>query len=113
MPGVQALQVPALQYKFEVLVGPQESPSASEVPRSTQFGVPVEQDSFPLWHGLAGLQAPPSLHAAHVPALQTICAPPGEVQAVPEGLLPLSTQVIDPVAQDVAPTLQTLAVSHA
>jgi len=96
-----------------VLVGPHESPSASEVPRSTQVGVPVLQDNRPLWHGLDGLQAPPSLHAAHVPALQTICVPPDEEQAVPAGLFPLSTQADDPVAQEVVPTLQTFATSHA
>lgn len=113
MPGVQAPHVPALQYRFEALVGPHGAPSASDVPRLTHVGVPVVQDNRPLWHGLAGLQAPPSLHAAHVPALQTICAPPGEEQGVPGGLFPLSTQTNDPVAQDVVPTLQALAVSHA
>jgi len=96
-----------------VLVGPHDSPSPREVPRSTQVGVPVLQDSRPLWHGLAGLQAPPSLHAAHAPALQTIFVPPGEEQDVPAGLFPLSIQTDDPVAQDVVPTLQALVASHA
>lgn len=71
------------------------------------------QDSRPLWHGFDGLQAPPSLQAAHVPALQTICAPPDEEQDVPAGLFPLSTHTDEPVAQDVVPTLQTLAASQA
>lgn len=96
-----------------MLVGPHDSPSASEVPRSTHVGVPVLHDSRPLWHGLAGLQAPPSLQAAQTPALQTIFVPPGEEQDVPAGLFPLSTQTDDPVAQDVVPTLQALAGSHA
>ena len=96
-----------------MLVGPQEAPSASAVPRSTHVGVPVLQDNRPLWQGLDGLQAPPSLHAAHVPALQTICAPPDEEQDVPAGLLPLSTQTDDPVSQDVVPTLHALVGLHA
>jgi hypothetical protein len=53
---------------------------------------------------LAGVQVPPLLQAAQVPALQTIPVP----QVVPAALLPLSTQTDEPVAQDVAPVLHAL-----
>jgi hypothetical protein len=56
-PTVQAPQVPvALQTRFV----PQLVPAGSSAPVSVQTGVPVVQESVPLWHGFVGAQAAPA-----------------------------------------------------
>jgi hypothetical protein len=57
---------------------------------------------------LAGVQVPPLLQGAQVPALQTMPVP----HIVPAALLPLSTQTDEPVAQDVVPVLHALGGWH-
>lgn len=80
-------------------------PSVWLVPLSVQAGVPVEQFSVPVWHGLAGVHAVPALQVVQLPALQTMLAP----QLVPLFLFPDSTQTGEPVAHDVVPVLQAFA----
>jgi hypothetical protein len=101
-PGVQDVQIPALQKRLFMV--PQEVPSGSDVVRSVHMAAPVAQDSIPLWHALAGVQVPPLLQVAQVPALQTIPVP----QVVPAPLFPLSPQTARPVAQEIVPVLHTL-----
>jgi hypothetical protein len=99
--GVQAPHVPLLQ----TMLVPHVVPFAL-LPPSTQVIVPVAQDVVPFLQLLVGfvVHDMPAVHAPHVPLLQTRFVP----QAVPFALLPPSTQVIVPVAQDVVPFLQLL-----
>jgi hypothetical protein len=68
--------------------------------------VPVLQVRVPVWHGLpSGVQAPPLLHEAQLPVLQTMPVP----HDVPFGWLPDSTQTGAPVAHEVVPVLHAFA----
>jgi hypothetical protein len=95
-PAVQALQVPALQ----TMLLPHDVPLAALAIASTHTGCPVEQEIPPAWHGSAGLQGAPPVHATHWPEEQTRLVP----QGVPStALVTVSTHVEWPVEQDVAP----------
>jgi hypothetical protein len=71
--AVVALQVhaPAKQ----MLLPPQEAPSATFVPVSVQTGDPVEHEIVPVWQELAGVQAPPATQEPQVPLLQNLLVP--------------------------------------
>jgi hypothetical protein len=107
-PAVQATQLPPLLQTKSV---PQAVPGAL-LPPSTQVMTPVAQDVVP-FRQTPGLpvHALPAVHAPQAPLpLQTMLVP----QAVPGALLPPSTQVIAPVAQEVVPLRQMLGlVVHA
>jgi hypothetical protein len=71
---------------------------------SVQTGVPVVQESVPVWQGLVGVQELPALQVTQPPPMQTRLLP----QGVPLGRLAVSAQTELPVPQDVAPILHTL-----
>jgi hypothetical protein len=98
-PAVHETHVPVL---LQTMLVPQLVPPAL-LPPSTQVLAPVEQEYTPFLQ-MFGLpvQAPPAVHATHVPELQTMLVP----QLVPAALLPPSTQVWLPVAQEYVPFLQ-------
>jgi hypothetical protein len=102
--ATQPTHVPALQ-TWSV---PQEVPSESGVPESTQVEVPVAQLVAPVWQGFAGVQATPAVQAAQVPPLQTAFVP----QLVPLATLPVSAQTGVPEAQSTTATRQGLAVAQ-
>ncbi len=99
-PAVHDVQTPLLHTRFV----PHDAPSMSEVFESVHTGVPVAQLNVPLWQVLVGVHAPPLLHVAQTPALQTIPVP----HDVPADLFPLSTQTEAPVEHDVVPVLHGL-----
>jgi hypothetical protein len=99
----------ALQICAAVCTPPmQVCPAPHEVPAlllvvSTHDWEPVEHEKDPFLQGLVGAQLPPSLQAEQTPEpLQTMLVP----QLAPVGLLPVSTQTSEPVAQENAPVLQ-------
>ncbi len=99
-PGVQAMQEPLpLQTRFV----PQLTPPALLLP-SMQVIAPVEQDVVPFLQAVGlPVQATPAVQGTQVPLpLHTMLVP----QLVPAVLLPLSTHVCVPDAQDVVPVLQ-------
>jgi len=100
MPGVQAMQAPALH----AIPVPQEVPLGT-LPESVQTAAPVSQDVFPLWHGLLGtVQLAPTVQLTQLPVeLQTLLVP----QLAPAARsVPLSLQTGVPVAQASAPSWQ-------
>jgi hypothetical protein len=102
-PATQPTQLPPLQTRFEPQVVPFGSGAAA---LSTQTDVPVEQEVMPVRHG-AGFVAQvwPAVHATQAPPLQTWSVP----QEVPLGMdVPLSTHVVEPVAQEVTPARQAV-----
>jgi hypothetical protein len=99
-PAVHGSQLPDRQTWFV----PQLVPSARAAPVSWQVAAPVVQVSVPVWQGLAGVQAPPAVHATHAPVLHTRLVP----HTVPFGAFPVSAQTDAPVTHDVAPVLQRL-----
>ncbi len=72
---------------------------------SSHTGAPVPQEIVPFLHMLAGLQAIPTVHAVHVPLLQTRFVP----HVVPLFLLPVSLHTIVPVEQAFTPVLHMFA----
>jgi len=101
LPTVQATQVPVPLQTRSV---PQLVPGALLLP-SMHVWAPVAQDVVPFLQmfGLV-VHATPAVQATQVPVpLQTRSVP----QLVPAVLLPLSTHVCAPDAQDVVPVLQT------
>jgi hypothetical protein len=76
----------------------------------------VAQEVEPAWHGFAGVQLPPAMHATHEPAPSQTSLVPHGVPA--EALAPVSPQVRLPVAQVVWPMwhafvgVQTLPPLH-
>lgn len=102
-PGVHDWQVPVASQTAFV---PHAVPGESDVPVSTHVSAPVAQEVVPVWHGLAGVQERPAVHATHDPEpLQTWFVP----QLVPAAIgVAVSTQVSAPVAHDVVPWTQAL-----
>jgi hypothetical protein len=59
--------------EMQLLLSPQERPSATLTFCSLQVGGFVAQLRVPLWHGFVlGTQLPPLVHAAQVPAAQKL-----------------------------------------
>jgi hypothetical protein len=76
-------------------------------PVCVQTTEPVVHETDPVRHTLPpGLQAAPVAHALQAPALQTMFGP----QDVPFGTVPVEAQAWAPVAHDVVPVEQGLAV---
>jgi hypothetical protein len=101
---VHDAQLPAGEHTWLV---PHDVPPGAAAPVSTQVDRPPAHDVVPRWHApAAGVQAAPSLHATHAPALQNF----PDAHASPSGaLLPLSTQTLTPVVHEVLPTWHALA----
>ena len=94
---VQAAHVP-LSHTSLV---PQVVPLAALVPVSVHTAVPVEQSVVPAWHGLAGVQVAPCVHALHAPLLHTSLVPHDVPLAA---LVPVSVHTGTPVVHEVNPT---------
>src|SRR5262245_30202287 len=60
---------------------PQAVPFWRALPVSSQTGLPVEQESTPVWHLFCGVHAEPSAHGTHSPSLHTLFSP----QTLPSG----------------------------
>lgn len=91
----------------QTMLVPQFVPSDRFVLLSLHTAVPVPQACVPRWQGaLGGTQLVPSVHAMHVPLLQTMLVP----QVVPLVALPDSLHTDTPVAHDVVPALHGLLV---
>jgi hypothetical protein len=95
--AVQEVHVPLLQTSFV----PQVVPLAAFVPVSVHTAVPVEQSVVPAWHGLAGAQVAPCVHALHAPLLHTSLVPHDVPLTV---LVPVSVHTGTPVVHEVDPT---------
>jgi hypothetical protein len=94
------VQLPQTPVALQTLFVPQLVPAATSVLLSLQTGVPVEQESVPVWHGfVVSVQGPFCWQLPHAPLSHTMFVP----HEVPFGLLPLSTHVTVPVAQVVRP----------
>jgi hypothetical protein len=91
----------------QIIPAPQAVPP-DRLPKSRQTGVPVWQLTIPVLHAVGFVeQFALGVQAAQVPLLShTMLAP----QLVPPILLPPSTQVWAPVAQEVTPFLQALGL---
>src|SRR5260221_41973 len=103
------MQLPFLHMSPKVQAMPSLQPVRSGLlPPSMQVCAPVTQEVTPFLQTLGfEVQEPPAVQATQVPApLQTMFVP----QPVPAALLPASTQVWAPVAQDVVPVLQALGL---
>jgi hypothetical protein len=87
---------------------PHDVPCVTSVPVSVHTG-PLEQVSFPTWHGLLGVHAAPCVHATHEPLAHTMLLP-HEVPSVT--CLAVSTQMDVPVEQLVVPWSQALPGVH-
>jgi hypothetical protein len=98
-PTVHAVQVPV---ELQTWVVPHDVPAGRSVAPSTQTGVPLAQLVVPSRHEFGFvLHACPTVHAAHVPALQTWLEP----QLVPLGLSLASLHTGAPEPQAVVPFL--------
>ena len=103
---MQALHVPPPQTWLE----PQVVPLGTAAPVSVQIGLPLPQAIAPTWHGFAGAQACPVLHAVHVPPPQTWPEP----QLVPFGTAAsVSVQIGLPLPQAIAPVWHGFAGEQA
>jgi hypothetical protein len=102
-----AVHAPQLPLPSQVMLVPQLVPPILLLP-STQVIAPVAQEVTPFLQTLGlVVHAPPAVQATHAPApLQTRLVP----QLVPAALLPPSTQVVVPVAQEMRPFLQMLGL---
>jgi hypothetical protein len=94
--------------KFLLRLEPHGVPSMA-FPFSLHTGVPLAQVVVPVRHG-AGSHAILSTQVAHAPSLQTLPAP--QSLLVPLGALPVTMHCEVPVAQELVPILQGVAVGH-
>ena len=92
---------------LQTMLVPQLTP-ADLLPPSTQVMAPVAQEVVPFLQTLGlVVQAAPVAHATQAPVpLQTWLVP----QVVPAAVLPPSTQVMAPVAQELVPVLQLVGL---
>jgi hypothetical protein len=104
-PAVHALHEPLSHTMFV----PHVVPFDTLVPVSLHTGAPLVHTVVPVWHGLAGVQTAPEVHALQVPLSQTSLVP-HEVPLL--RLPPVSTHVDTPVEHDVVPVWHALAGVH-
>jgi hypothetical protein len=96
--AAHAVQAPFAQTR----PSPHEVPLSATTPRSMHVGVsPAQLCTTPLWHGSAGVQAPPGWQGTHAPAPQTMFGP----QPVPSGALPAAVHTGAPDVHEIAPIL--------
>ncbi len=95
-PRVQARHAPVGSHTMFV---PQLVPAVASAPVSTQVWAPVAHEVVPTWHGSAGVQASPAVHATHAPAPSQTWSVP---QLVPAAIGGPSTQT-GPAVHDIVP----------
>jgi hypothetical protein len=97
-PAVHDTHCPLLQ----TWLVPHAVPLATGV-ELTHVCVPVAHEYVPLWHA-STMHAPPAVHAAHDPALQTMLVP----HDVPFAVFVRLAQLCEPVAHEYVPDWQAL-----